>query len=179
MTRNESMPKISKLDNARNRARSHDDARAAGLPAPEETTDLALTSPPIEGLSEIARSHSVTEWAETLAQDGWEAAPQLLTLEEGQLIHGILEGPGVPAEFTEIDPRTKESIVSTVQTWIVRSLTSKVRVSILSSAQLDKKLPEWIGCEVKIARGPEQKSKKGRGSYTEYLVAGRRRQATS
>ena len=98
---------------------------------------------------------------------GLEFAPQALTLEEGQMIDGVLEGHGPVAEVT--DPTTKE--MREVDTWVIRSHDGNARVSILTSAQLEKKLPPFIGGPIKIIRGKDLKTGSGR-RVTDYLVCG-------
>lgn len=102
-----------------------------------------------------------------LASGEYEAAPQLLTVAEGQTVTGLLEGNGPDAEFT--DEHT--GIVRTVKTWVISR--GGLRVSILSSAQLDRKLPPFVGGEVRISRGQDKKH--AGGIYTEYLVMGPKR----
>jgi hypothetical protein len=98
---------------------------------------------------------------------GFEAAPEIFGLEEGMVISGILEGNGPVAEFP--DPHTGE--VKEVQTWILADATGAVRISILSSTQLDKKLNGFIGHFVKIARGRDRNIGNGK-RMTEYKVWG-------
>lgn len=105
-----------------------------------------------------------------LASGGYEAAPQILSLKEGQMIEGILEGNGPVAEFTNED--TGE--VTQVQTWIIADPTGAVRVSILSSAQLDRKLNGFRGGPVKIARGKDVNVSGTKKRMTEYTVWGPR-----
>lgn len=176
MTQKQSTP--SKLDSAQNRARNHDAARAEGSPVPAETTKAMVPSqstavtemPPPSGVELMIEDLDLSKWGDL--EEGWVAAPQLVTLEPGKVWHGFLEGNGPDAEFTEHDPRTKDVYTTTVTTWILRSLHTGVRVSFLGSTQLNKKLVEHIGGEVKICRGPDMPRKSGAGVYTEYLVKG-------
>ena len=109
------------------------------------------------------------EEVEALFSSGeYEFAPQNMSLEEeGDMIEGILEGYGPDAEFT--DPAT--GVVRTVQTWIVATPDGSQRAGILSSAQLDRKLPPFIGSPVKIIRGKNLKTSNG-FKVADYLVAG-------
>src|SRR5262249_49809927 len=77
-----------------------------------------------------------TKDLQALAATGqFEFAPQVMTLEVGQKIEGILEGMGPGNDFEDKDT----GIVRHVDSWIIASLDGSLRVSILSSAQLDKK----------------------------------------
>lgn len=105
---------------------------------------------------------------EKIRSGEWENSPQLLTIPKGKTLTGLLEGNGPDAEF--VDDATGE--VSYTKTWIVSK--DGVRVSILSTVQLDKKLPPFVGGIVSITRGEDVRS--GQRLYTEYAVAGPRRQ---
>lgn len=98
-----------------------------------------------------------------------ETAPQLYKMEQGDMVVGILEGNGAEAEFERID----QGVVTTniVQSWIIASPDGRKRISILSSAQLDRKLPPFVGGLVKIVRGKDIDTKGGQ-RVTDYLVAG-------
>jgi hypothetical protein len=98
----------------------------------------------------------------------FEAAPQIFKFEQGMMIEGFLEGNGPSHDFVDAD--TGE--VTTVKTWILADKSRSVRISILSSAQLDRKLNGFIGSWVKIARGKEVNIEGSRKRMTEYLVWG-------
>lgn len=100
-----------------------------------------------------------------------EFAPQVAKLEEGQMVLGFLEGNGPPAELTRIDRHTKEETTSIVATWIIAAPNGGARISILSSVQLDKKLPPFVGGMVKIHRGKDVNTSNG-NRVTQYTVAG-------
>lgn len=100
-------------------------------------------------------------------------APQIKSMEPTDKIVGILEGYGGDTEFTQKDPTTGKEITNTVHTWIIRSLYSNARLSILSSVQLDAKLPPFIGDQVSIIRGKDVKTSNGR-RVADYLVKGPR-----
>jgi len=102
-----------------------------------------------------------------------EFAPQLLKLEEGDMLEGILEGNGPEAELEQVDKATKQVKTNIVKTWIVRDANGGQRASILGGAQLDRKLPPFVGGMVKIVRGQDIETKGG-FRVTEYLVAGPR-----
>ncbi len=101
-----------------------------------------------------------------------EFAPQVHKLEEGDMIIGVLEGEGPEAEFTQMDPVTKEQVTRTVKTWIIAAPDGGIRLSLLSSVQLDKKLPPFIGGMVKVVRGKDMKTNNGIFRVTNYMVAG-------
>jgi hypothetical protein len=100
-----------------------------------------------------------------------EFAPQLKKLAEGELVTGLLEGMGPVVELTRMDRQTKEETTSLVNTWILAGPNGGARVSILSSVQLDKKLPPFIGGIVSILRGKEVNTQNG-NRVTEYMVSG-------
>lgn len=102
-----------------------------------------------------------------------EFAPQILSLEPGMKIEGILEGYGKPTEFTTKDQQTGNEVTRTVNTFIIKALHGNMRVSILSSVQLDAKLPPFIGDRVSIARGPDVKSRSNAAfRIADYVVKG-------
>lgn len=100
-----------------------------------------------------------------------EFAPQVKSLEEGEMVVGFLEGNGPDAEFTDTDKATGEVKHKIVKTWIIAAPDGGQRISILSSAQLDRKLPPFVGGVVKIVRGKDVKTGGG-FRVTDYLVAG-------
>ena len=106
-----------------------------------------------------------------MADPSLEFAPQVYSMEQGDLIEGVLEGNGPEAEFERKNEHTGEVTTNAVQTWIIRSHDGRQRISILSSAQLDKKLPPFVGGPVKIVRGKDLNIDGGR-RVTDYLVAG-------
>jgi hypothetical protein len=147
-------------------------ARATGQGA-GATGELMKAPPP--GVDAMIRTIEnpgdlQAEIQKDLTSGKYEAAPQIMSLKEGQVIEGILEGNGPLAEFTDAD--TGE--VSYVKTWIIADPTGAVRVSILSSAQLDRKLNGFIGGPVKIARGKDVNVAGTRRRMTEYMVWGPR-----
>jgi hypothetical protein len=142
-------------------------ARATGQ-APEPTPGATPETPALSsGMQAMISSVSQEEIGQLMNDSTLEFAPQALTLEEGQKISGFLEGEGPMAEVT--DPTTKE--MRPVATWVIRSADGNARVSILTSAQLDKKLPPFIGGYVQIIRGKDVKTQSGR-RVTDYLVCG-------
>lgn len=158
---------MSKLDNATRKVREKN--------SPTGETSLATTdiekAAALKAGGMLVGDDEIMDLAAALASGEWEAPPQLFDLKEGDAVKGILEGEGVPASLP--DPRTKE--MKDVKTWILRSVEDKgVRISILGSAQLDRKLPGFIGDVVIIKRGGEIQTKGG-GRVTEYLVAGPKR----
>lgn len=108
-----------------------------------------------------------------LADNDLEFAPQLAKMEEGDMIHGVLEGNGPEAEFEHLDKTTGVITTNVVKTWIIASMDGRQRISILSSAQLDRKLPGFVGGAVKIVRGKDINTSNGQ-RVTNYLVGGPR-----
>jgi hypothetical protein len=142
----------------------------AAIVKPEPTvTELGVHVP--QGFEGLVGVGTTDAFMRDLVERDWEAAPMLYTIAEGTYVEGILEGNGVPAEFA--DKRTGE--VKEVQTWILRHPKVNLRISILSSAQLDRKLPPYIGGPVKIFRGPAIKLKNNAGEVTDYAVSGPKR----
>jgi hypothetical protein len=131
-----------------------------------ESTELAPVGEDVTGM--LVDSATFRAELEAKINSGeWEAAPQLLTLKKGQTLIAFLEGNGPEAEF--VDEQT--GVVKNVKTWILSK--NGVRVSILSSIQLDKKCPPFVGGMVSITRGEDIRN--GASLYTDYLVAGPKR----
>lgn len=157
---NEKNNKPSKYDQAVNRARGVEpESTAVTTTGP---TEIDITTLP-DGMV-IDSREAMAMLAEKVKSGEWEAAPQLLTLKPRQTLIAYLEGNGPEAEFT--DDATGE--VSSTKTWILSK--NGVRVSILDTVQLAKKLPPFIGGLVSITRGEDKRS--GTRIYTEYLVVG-------
>jgi hypothetical protein len=148
--------------------KSVDRARGTEGVAEPSSTAVAITSPETMAMVTKATKEDV---AAITSNPDLEFAPQLLKLEEGDMVHGILEGNGPVAEFEHVDKATKEVTHNFVQTWIIRAINGGQRVSILSSAQLDRKLAPFVGGEVKIVRGRDINTSNGQ-RVTDYLVAG-------
>jgi hypothetical protein len=144
-------------------ARAKDDARKNGTQLTKQPDEQAVAVNPF---AEMTADRD--EMAARLAKGELEAAPQIAELPEGVTVHCHLEGNGVPYETT--DMATGE--VKEVQTWILGSLkTPGMYYSILSTVQLDKKLPPFVGGEVYITKLDERKSSTGR-RYRDYHVVG-------
>lgn len=131
-------------------------------------TEIDVSKPP-KSAEAMIKPFTPDQMEADLATGKYEAAPQIVRLAQGTVIEGLLEGHGPDAEFT--DATTGE--VTIVKTWIIADPTRTVRVSILSSVQLDRKLNGFIGSHVKIARGPDVNVGGGK-RMTEYLVYGER-----
>ena len=155
--------KKSKFQEATDNARARE--RGELVPASQAPTELDVATLPAGMVVESATVREVL--AARIRSGEWEQAPQLLTLKLGQTLIGVLESNGPDAEF--VDEAT--GVVTHVKTWIVSN--AGVRVSILSSVQLDKKLPPFMGGEVSITRG--QDIRNGTSLYTDYLVMGPKR----
>ena len=95
------------------------------------------------------------------------------------MVHGILEGRGPGTTFTVAakDSPTGQETTRPVDTWIIRHPKSGLRLSILSSVQLDQKLPPFLPTPgagesmITIYRGKERKTLKG-FKVTDYTVCG-------
>lgn len=125
---------------------------------------------PVKNIGDFITKNTDQKIVEAIVNDpGLETAPQLYTMEQGDLIEGWLEGHGPDAEFE----RTNHGVVetNTVKTWIIASPDRRKRISILSGAQLDRKLPPFVGGPIKIVRGKDLPTNSGQ-RVTDYLVAG-------
>lgn len=121
-------------------------AGVGGAPADEGTGNALLT----EEEAAMVTSPADDELQRYLRNKSFEFAPKNFKLKEGQMIMGFLEGNGPEAEFEN------DRGPSVVKTWIIRHPKLGVRLSILSSVQLDKKLDPFIGGEVYIYRGKDE-----------------------
>ncbi len=135
--------------------------------APDAIRDQAPMPPGVQGMISSADPDTI---AQLMQNNDLEFAPQVLSLEEGQRVDGILEGNGPQAEV--MDPVDKTTRL--VDTWIIAHPLGTARVSILTSAQLERKLPPFIGSPVTIIRGKDIKATSGR-RVADYMVAGPKR----
>lgn len=149
-----------KWDAAVGRATGQTDAPASNAPAVPTTMIGKITD---------------EEMAALLNDQSLEFAPQVYKLEEGDKIEGILEGNGPDAELEQIDRATKEVKINVVKTWIIAAPNGGQRVSILSSVQLDRKLPPFVGGMVKIVRGKQIETNNGQ-RVNDFLVCGPKRE---
>ena len=147
--------------------------RATGKAA-EMTPETGITVPQHEDVKTMLLKPSQEQIDVMMADPGLEFAPQVHSLEEGELITGILEGNGPSTTFSQKDNATGIEITREVDTWIIRHPMSGLRLSILSSVQLDTKLPPFVNGAVSIYRGKEVKTSKG-FRVTNYTVAGPKR----
>lgn len=87
---------------------------------------------------------------------GWECAQEVVDLEEGgPPLQGMLEGKGDPVEVT--DRVTGE--VRPLDTWVF--VNGPLRLAVFSSAQLEKRLPLYVGQEVCLWKIGQTDSSKG------------------
>jgi hypothetical protein len=151
--------------------------KAVNKATSDNKADAASTSDveamPLQKGASIMIQNELTkaDLAAFLAEDGYEYAPQLFTMQPFSRIDGILEGNGLQAELSKVDPVTKEVTVQVVDTWIIRDLNGGQRVSILDTIQLHKKLPPFVGEMVSIFRGDDVKTGGG-FKTTNYMVRG-------
>ncbi len=157
--------KSSKYDSAVNRATGK---------VTETTTETGITVPLHEDAKTMLLKPSQEQIDAMMSDTSLEFAPQVHSLEDGELITGILEGNGPSTTFTTKDNATGIEITREVDTWIIRHPLSGLRLSILSSVQLDTKLPPFVGGTVSIFRGKDVKTSKG-FRVTNYTVAGPKR----
>lgn len=122
---------------------------------------------PIGDVKVMFSSFTAEEIAQQAATGQFEFAPQNAALEIGQKVSGILEGVGPGNDFVDEDT----GVVRHVDSWLIASPDGNMRISILSSAQLDKKLPPFIGGMVTIARQTDIKLAGGH-RCADYLVYG-------
>jgi hypothetical protein len=116
----------------------------------------------------LDKKEQIAEFAADIESGKFESAPEIYTLVEGDKIEGILEGNGPDAEFEDEDTGK----ISIVKTWIVASPGGEMRLSILGGAQLDRKLPGFIGSFVKIAHHGQQNIKGTKFRMNVFLVTG-------
>lgn len=147
------MTTASKYDKAVDNARNKDSGGIAAQPI-GDVQAMISTFTPEEIQAEAARG-------------GVEFAPQNMALEPGKKISGILEGMGPGNDFEDEDT----GIVRHVDSWVISSPDGSMKVSILSSAQLDKKLPPFVGGFVNIARNVDIKLAGGH-RCADYMVWG-------
>jgi hypothetical protein len=146
------MAEASKYDKAVDRARNKGDETAMA---------------PIGDVKAMISTFTAEDIAKEAATGAFEFAPQNIALEPGQKISGILEGMGPGNDFADEDT----GIIRHVDSWVIASPDKSLRVSILSSAQLDKKLPPFQGGMVTIARQNDIKLAGGH-RCADYMVWG-------
>jgi len=161
---NQNAGRPSKFDAAVSSARAKD----AGQPAADQEGSAAPLVPMPKGVGAMLLKPSQDDIAKLMNDETLEFAPQVHRLEEGEMITGLLEGRGPSTTFSQEDPFSKQVVTREVDTWIIAM--GGVRMSILSSVQLDRKLPPCIGEVVHIFRGKEQRTNKG-FRVTDYMVA--------
>lgn len=158
----------SKFDKAVKRARGEDIEETALARTDAPQTLGALGS---DGVASLVRRADAQTLADRMRSGEIEAAPQLLTLEDGTEITARVLKSGT----TEVESLNQPGVMETKTNWHLQLLDPETyapgpRVSILGSAQLDRQLAEVVGKVAIIARGGTIKTKKGR-QMTEYFVA--------
>lgn len=142
--------------------------RETGL-AKQEEAGAAVLAP--RGTHEMVLRPSEDDIKQLMNDENLEFAPQVHSIEEGEMVIGLLEGKGPSTTFTQEDPFTKQIVTRVVDTWIIAAPNGGLRISILSSIQLDKKLPPFVGSPIKIFRRKNVKTSKN-FKVADYLVAG-------
>lgn len=167
-----------KIANGNTKSQKYADAvaRATGQElAVQGQAAIAVPAVIPDGFGAMVSLYSEASLGAEVASGKLEFAPRIIKLEEGLLLEGILEGKGGDVEFEEVDPHTKQVRSSTVSTWVLRSRDGNLRASFLSLAQLEDKLPPFVGGYVKIYVGPMRETRKGT-RYRDILVGGEKRE---
>lgn len=141
---------------------------AGGTSAPADEPGVSVI-PMQKGVTAMIQKPSQEQINALMNDDTLEFAPQIHSLKEGEMVEGVLEGKGPSTTFTQFDKVTKTELTREVDTWILAN--GGVRISILSSVQLDRKLPPFINSHVKIYRGEQRDTRSGQ-RVTDYLVCG-------
>jgi len=162
------MSKSNKFDSAAARARNASSPHEGVIDEPG--TSLATL-----GDAEVkaaVQSFDAGALAALVAAGAVKMGPRLLTLEAGQMIIGRIESEGIATIEDENTKLPKE-----IRTWQIalcdrEQKPTGVRVSILSSAQLDREIPpvHKSGNAAIICRGGEIQIKGGKRRMTEYFV---------
>lgn len=145
-------------------------ARATGTEVAQAPTPSVVVPP---GLESIIGTFTPDEVNLAMSSGKLEWAPRAIALEEGMRIRGVLEGRGGDVDLEQVDRIQGTVTIRQVSTWVVREPKSGVRVSFLTSTQLEDKLPPFIGGNVDIYVGGLIESSKGGGRrYRDFLVGG-------
>ena len=129
----------------------------------------APTIPP--GFEGMVGTFTPAFLAGRLSSGELEWAPRVIKLEEGMFIKAILEGRGGFVDLEQVDRVAKTVELKQVGTWIIRDPRSGMRGSFLTAAQLEDKLPPFVGGTVEIYVGKMLESSKGH-RYRDFLVGG-------
>ena len=146
-------------------------ARATGKTDDAGGDDISVTGPMSDSAKQMIKKFDPANLDAFLNEPGYEHAPQVHTMQLWEQVSGICEGNGPQAEFSRIDPVTKTMEQIKVDTWIISAPNGSQRISILSTVQLDKKLPAYIGHPVDIVRGADVQTRSGFRT-TNYIVRG-------
>jgi hypothetical protein len=158
--------KSSKYANAVNRATGQElETRNATQPA------AALVVP--AGLQGMVSAFTPDQVLVDMSKGDMEWAPFAIQMQEGMLLIGILEGRGGNVEIEEVDRVAGIVNIKQIATWVIRDPKTGVRGSFLTAAQLEDKLPPFVGGLIKIYVGAMLESRKGH-RYRDFRVAGER-----
>lgn len=115
-----------------------------------------------KGIETMFQKMSPEAFEAMIASTGQEMefAPQARSMEEGDVVIGVLEGFGNGTEFTQKNPATNAEETRFVNTWIIADAHGR-RISILSSFRLEGDLPPFIGSLVYIRRNKDIKTSRG------------------
>lgn len=114
-------------------------------------TDQALTKATEEALA--AGSLSLVDagsLGSMIADDGWETAPQVVSLDVGHMVEGELIGPGTPVDYTRPDGDEDQ-----LATWAIR-LDNRATIALISSHQLNKEFPGLVGKRIRVVKLPQK-----------------------
>lgn len=151
-----------------------DNARgASAAPAAGAGEGVEMSKVNADGGAAMIEKVSKDDIAALLTSSKMEWAPQNRELKIGDKITGYLEGNGPDAVFENMDKVTKEITIRIVKTWIFASPDGSMRASILSTVQLDRKLPPFIGSNTTVIRG-EDLDIGGGHRCSDFLVGGER-----
>jgi hypothetical protein len=89
---------------------------------------------------------------------------EVVSLDPGDAITGKLIGHGDIVDFTDVDGEEKE-----LPTWDFQVATGLI-VGVISSAQLEKRLPALKGKVIEVIRGGQKDTKKGRRVNTFTII---------
>jgi hypothetical protein len=142
-------------------------AKATGT-AGADQDDMKGGAMIVGDVSELFTNWTPEDVTEKARSGKYEFAPQMGQIKRGQQLTCFLEGEGPGNDFTN----EKTGEVRHVKSWIFVERRSGMRISILSSAQLDRKLPPFVGTVVTVARAKEDIELKGGFRCADFMVFG-------
>lgn len=134
-----------------------------------ESKDMTATQRPATDVASFVKKGATNaDIARLMNRAGSRLAPQLYTMEPGEIVHAYVMAKGTG---TVEDKNTKQP--KEIPAWILElrdgvTWRRGADISILGAVQLDRQLDPAVGCAVSIARGADVKHKGG--LMTEYRV---------